>query len=94
MWAGRAGCAIAIGGVVALGVWRPEPPPLDVERFSQVQDERMCVVLDTIAALAFQGITPPADPTTEDMRAVIHANTQLAQLAEQVRGLRATREVC
>lgn len=54
----------------------------------------MCVVLDTIAALAFQGITPPPDPTAEDIRAVTYANAQLAQLAEQVRGLRATREVC
>lgn len=93
MWAGRAGCAIAIGGVVALGVWRPAPA-VDVDRLAQVQDERLCVVLDTIAALAFQGITPPLDPTAEDIRAVKYANTQLAQLAEQVRGLRATKEVC
>jgi histidine ammonia-lyase len=78
---------------VALGVYRP-PPPVDVDRLAQVQDERLCVVLDTIAALAFQGITLPPDPTTEDIRAVRDANTQLAQLAEQVRGLLATREVC
>lgn len=78
---------------MALGVWRPAAS-VDVDRMAQVQDERMCVVLDTIAALAFQGITLPTDPTTEDMRAVRDANAQLAQLAEQVRGLRATKEVC
>lgn len=78
---------------MALGVWRPAPS-VDVDRLAQVQDQRMCVVLDTIAALAFQGITPPEDPTTEDIRAVRDVNTQLAKLAEQVRGLRATREVC
>ena len=54
----------------------------------------MCVVLDAITALAFQGIPPPPDPTTEDVRAVRYVNAQLGQLAEQVRGMRATREVC
>lgn len=78
---------------MALGVWRP-PAPVDVDRFTQVQDDRLCIVLDAIAALAFQGITPPTDPTAEDIRAVRDANAQLGQLAEQVRGLRATREVC
>lgn len=87
------GCAIAISGVVALGVCRP-PPPVDVDRLSQTQDDRMCVVLDAITALAFQGIPPPPDPTTEDVRAVRYVNAQLGQLAEQVRGMRATREVC
>ncbi len=76
-----------------MGLCRP-PSPVDVDRLTQVQDDRLCIVLDAIAALAFQGITPPADPTAEDIRAVRDANTQLAQLAEQVRGLRATREVC
>jgi hypothetical protein len=89
----RAFCGIAIGGVVAMGVQRP-PPPVDVDRLTQAQDERLCDVLDAIAAFAFQGITPPPDPTAEDMRAVVAANTQLAQLAERVRGLRSTREVC
>lgn len=78
---------------MALGVWRPAPP-VDVDRLTQAQDERMCAALDTIAALAFQGITLPPDPTAEDVRAVRDANTQLAQMAEQVRGIRATREGC
>lgn len=89
----RTGCALAIGGVVALGVWRPAPA-VDVDRLARVQDERLCLVIDAITALAFQGITPPDDPTAEDVRAVRDANVQMAQLAEQVRGLRATREVC
>jgi hypothetical protein len=78
---------------LALGLYRPAAE-VDVDRLTQAQDRRVCVMLDTIAAIAFQGITLPPDPTAEDVRAVRDANTQLAQLAEQVQGLRATREVC
>lgn len=75
-----------------MGLCRP-PAEVDVGSFTAVQDQRVCVLLDAIAALAFQGITPPADPTPEDVRATQDANARMAQLAEQVQGLRA-REPC
>ncbi len=73
---------------------RRSPTPLDVEAITEAQDRRVCVVLDAVAALAFQGITPPVDATAEDVRAVREANMQLSQLAEQVRGIQAGTEGC
>ncbi len=71
---------------MALGVWRP-PSPVDVDRLSQVQDERVCSFLNAIVTLAFVGISPPIDPTPEDMMATQRANAQLAQVREHVRSL-------
>lgn len=52
-----------------------------------MQDERVCDFLDALASLAFVGISPPIDPTPEDMMATRRANAQLAQVREHVRSL-------
>jgi hypothetical protein len=92
MWAGRAGCAIAIGGVVALGVWRPAAP-VDVDRLAQVQDRRMCVALDAILDVAFVGISPPPDASPEDFAATVRINARLAQMRETLRASEMVREM-
>lgn len=91
-WTVRAVCAVAIGGCVALGVWRP-PAPVDVDRLAQVQDYRVCIAIDAIMALAYQGVSPPIDASPEEMAAVRTVNAELAQLREQVRGLPSVREM-
>jgi hypothetical protein len=77
---------------VALGVWRP-PAPVDVDRLAQVQDERVCALVETLAALTFEGIAPPMNGTPEDYAAVQRANAQLAQRRESIMGLSGLREM-
>ena len=86
LWPGRAGCVLVLGGVVALGLWRPAAE-VDVDRLSQGQDARVCSFMDAIAALALVGISPPPDPTPEDVAAVHRVNAQLAQVREHLRSL-------
>ena len=86
------GCVIAIGGVLALGLCRP-PPPVDVDRLTSAQDQRVCIALDAIVAFAYQGISPPIDASPEEMAAVHTVNAELAQLREQVRGLPSVKEM-
>jgi hypothetical protein len=77
---------------VALGVWRP-PAPVDVDRLTEVQDRRVCAVIETLAALAFAGVPPPSGGTTEEISAVQQVNAQLAQRRETIMGMTAVREM-
>lgn len=77
---------------MALGVQRPTVP-VDVDRLTEVQDERLCAVIETVAALAFAGIPPPTGGTAEELTAVRQANAQLAQRREAIMGMDAVREM-
>ncbi len=75
-----------------MGVRRPSSA-IDVDALTAAQDERVCVVVDAITALAFQGVAPPIDASPEELSAVRTVNTDLAQLREQIRGLPSVREM-
>ncbi len=82
------GCGLALAGTI--GVVALRPAPLGVTG----QPRAICFTLDAIAALAFQGVAPPADATPEELSAVRMVNAQLSLMAETVRGLRTTDEGC
>lgn len=84
LWSARIACALAFVGVLALGVYRP-PPPVDVDRLTQVQDERVCAFVDALLDVAFVGVSPPPDSTPEDFAATVRINTRLAQMGETLR---------
>jgi hypothetical protein len=60
---------------------------------AQVQDERLCAIVETLAALAFVGIPPPAGGTPEEISAVQQVNAQLAQRRATIMGMDAVREM-
>lgn len=69
---------------MALGVWRP-PPPVDVDRLTEAQDQRVCVLASAVIDVALVGLSPPANSTPADMDAVSRVNVQLAQMSETLR---------
>lgn len=74
-------------------VSRCRPAPVDVAPLAAAQDHRVCVVLDAVMAMAFQGVAPPVDASPEEMAAVRNVNADLAQMREQVQGLPSVREL-
>lgn len=81
---------------MALGVYRP-PPPVDVDRLTQAQDERVCAFVDALIDVAFVGMSPPAgtgpDSGTEDFAATMRINARLAQMGETLRASDMVREM-
>lgn len=65
---------------------RRPPPAVDVDSFTAAQDRRVCILMESFLAVATVGVSPPADPTPEDFQATVRANTQLAQMRENLRG--------
>lgn len=92
LWSARIACALALVGVLALGVWRPAAP-VDVDRLTQMQDQRVCLFVDALLDVALVGVSPPPDSTPEDFRATVRVNTRLAQMRETLRGSEMVREM-
>jgi hypothetical protein len=69
------------------------PPPVDVDRLTQVQDERLCLLVDAILDMAFVGVSPPPDASPEAFDATVRINGRLAQMRETLRGSEMVREM-
>ncbi len=67
-----------------MGVRRPSPA-LDVDSITEAQDRRVCVLAESILAVAFVGVSPPPDATPEDFAATVRINAALAQMSENLR---------
>lgn len=85
----RIACGSALVGCVGIVALRP----VTETRVTVERPGDLCAAIEAIIAVVFQGIAPPVDATPEDVRAVRTVNTQLAQLAERVRGFQ-SREGC
>lgn len=79
-WAGRVGCAVAIGGVVVLGLCRP--PPVYVEA---PDDPGPCPALEVVSAVAlYDRVAPPgANPDLEAF--VTSLNVELGTVRRQIK---------
>ncbi len=88
----RAGCAGVLVAVVVVGVRRP-PSPVDIERLTEAQDRRVCVLVDAFLSLAVVGVSPPADATPEDFAATVRVNASLALIGETLRRSEIVREM-
>lgn len=75
---------------MALGLYRP-PAPVDVDRLTQAQDQRVCALVESFLDVALVGISAPSDPTPEDFAATVRINDALARMGETLR--QSTREM-
>jgi hypothetical protein len=80
-WLQRAGCAGAIAGVVALGLYaRPEPPVVVTPG-----DAGICAALHVVAATALYDRLPPVDASPEMEEAVSILNADLSRVRTQIK---------
>ncbi len=84
--------AIAILVAVVALVWY-RPPAASVAPMEAAQDRRLCQVIETVLALAGEGVPPPQNPTPAEVQATQRMNAELAQRRETIMGLDMVREL-
>lgn len=75
----RAICAVSIGGVVALGVWRP--PPVVVE---SPGNSGICPALQIVAVATLYDRVPPPSAPPELEAFVTALNTEMSTVRNQI----------